>query len=330
MKYLISLLTALLVIPALTSRADGKSRLIEYIEGVNAVADTTISLPAFHQGASAGIVECRAAILNDRPLQGLSSRSWGLVIARDYTVSITSGNISLDDIVNEPYCLIAVTRGDSVMASAKITRDVATMPRRYNTLIAALDKSGKVAISVGNTIPKPVLDVKLPVNPLSEPPQLTVCGQIDVSTLVAETIVEPVALIECLPPDSLSILLKRVAGSANPVEGVWDFLDRDTDNSMARQGGRYSLLSVAGEDGNIDILYLGGAVVNAQSWRPGMKKGRLRPTIFNQSYELDWTDATGESMGPDCHATIEQGAILTLNFPLYKSSLRFSRRPAQK
>lgn len=61
-----------------------------------------------------------------------------------------------------------------------------------------------------------------------------------------------------------------------------------------------------------------------------MLKGRLRPTIFENHYTLEWIDSEFRTMTEDMHADIEQGAILTLSFPLLKTTLRFSKVPVSR
>ena len=60
-----------------------------------------------------------------------------------------------------------------------------------------------------------------------------------------------------------------------------------------------------------------------------MLKGRLRPGIFENHYSLEWIDAEFEPVTEDIHADISQGAILTLSFPLLKTTLRFSKMPVR-
>jgi hypothetical protein len=48
-------------------------------------------------------------------------------------------------------------------------------------------------------------------------------------------------------------------------------------------------------------------------------------TIFSGNYDASWIDATMEPLDKDVQATIENGVILTLNFPVYKSQVRFAK-----
>ena len=58
-----------------------------------------------------------------------------------------------------------------------------------------------------------------------------------------------------------------------------------------------------------------------------MVKGRLKPTVFIDHYDLEWTDATFETIDRDIHASVTDNAILTLSFPLLNTTFRFSKMP---
>lgn len=116
------------------------------------------------------------------------------------------------------------------------------------------------------------------------------------------------------------------AASGDPLTGYWEYLDRDNDPDRARPGGRYSLAVIpAGPTGNYDIIYLGGAQVNAGQWLTGMIKGRLSATPFMDHYTLTWYDAMCQDVVSELHADLTRPAILTLNFPLMRTSMRFAR-----
>lgn len=112
--------------------------------------------------------------------------------------------------------------------------------------------------------------------------------------------------------------------SEDPAECQWRYLDRDTDQRLLNIGGDYRLATVSRENGEYDIIYLGGARVNGSFWKPLMIKGRLIPTPFRGHYDLEWYDAYGQSVNKDASATIEAGTILTLNFPLQGGTVRFA------
>ena len=70
------------------------------------------------------------------------------------------------------------------------------------------------------------------------------------------------------------------------------------------------------------LIYLSGAQINQINWVEGMIKGRLRPTIFQNHYDLIWYDSMFDIIDTDAYATIVD-SILTLEFPLYKTQIRF-------
>ena len=56
-----------------------------------------------------------------------------------------------------------------------------------------------------------------------------------------------------------------------------------------------------------------------------MLKGHIVKTMFSGNYDLNWIDATMEPIEGDTYATIENGVIITLYFPEYKSQVRFAK-----
>ena len=123
---------------------------------------------------------------------------------------------------------------------------------------------------------------------------------------------------------TLDALDEYLATSIDPMEGYWKYLDRDMEDKWLRLGGRYTLAVVRADDG-YDLIYIDGAQVNKSQWQPCMLKGHITRTQFTGNYDLRWIDATMEPISEDCYAAIENGVILTLNFPIYKSQVRFAK-----
>jgi len=96
------------------------------------------------------------------------------------------------------------------------------------------------------------------------------------------------------------------------------------EDKWLRLGGRYTLAAVW-RDGGYDLIYVDGAQVKKSLWQMGMVKGRITKTIFTDNYEGEWIDATLEPINKDVYATLDNGVILTINFPVYKSQVRFSK-----
>lgn len=120
-------------------------------------------------------------------------------------------------------------------------------------------------------------------------------------------------------------LIEYLASSDDPNEAIWSYLDRDTDPRRLNLGGDYRLATVRRDDGGYDLLYLGGARINAGFWEPMRMKGRLDPTVFIGHFDLVWYDAYGISIDVETSADITDGALMKLSFPLSGSSVRFRR-----
>ena len=91
-----------------------------------------------------------------------------------------------------------------------------------------------------------------------------------------------------------------------------------------RLGGRYTLAVVRADDG-YDLIYINGAQVKKSQWQTGMLKGHITKTMFTGNYDATWIDATQEPIDKDVQATIENGVILTMSFPVFGSQVRFAK-----
>lgn len=136
----------------------------------------------------------------------------------------------------------------------------------------------------------------------------------------------------CRPPkrvssfESVDSLIAHVEASDDVLEGLWVYLDRDIDRTRAALGATYRLATVADGQGGYDIVYLGGDSDYSYPWKPLDIKGKLIATPFIDHYNLEWVAADGRVLSRETNARFEAGrAVLALNFPLLKSSIRLSR-----
>ena len=295
--------------------------------------DSSITVPL---DTSVAVRNCRVDVrgamsgIGERP--GLARAYWGLKLigpSDTMTVTLRHGNSSFGDILDRRVNMLTVARGKDVI----FEKDIAAFESSsgvYNTLRLDLDRqNGELNISGGG---KSVTDIcALPVGRLAMSSAVTVWSQgvLDVASLSLEISLSPEqALASGWTQEAL---MDHLRASTDPVEGYWQYLDRENDPRYARPGGRYLLAVVRNPDsdvdGNYDILYVDGAETWRDRWHPMMIKGRLRPTIFLDHYDLEWTDAVFETIDRDIHATITDRSILTLSFPLLKTTMRFSRMP---
>ena len=262
----------------------------------------------------------------------INSTQWGLMFNFDemgdyYAVVLSCDNSApFDDITDHrsmQVTLIQKVAGDVIeLAKATLDKGV-SLEDDLNTISVDVDeRSAKVSIGKDEVIQILEAGIQRPT------------GAVQVGYLVgpgAHVSIERAVLtidgaeqIDASTNWTIQALDEYLEASHDPVEGYWNYLDRDLEEQWLRMGGRYSLAIVRSDDG-YDILYIDGAQVKKQLWSTCMKKGHITKTAFSGNYDLSWIDATMEPITGDAYATIENGIILTLYFPEYKSQVRFAK-----
>lgn len=311
----------------------------------NATMATAVTIDTMMISSTAYRYQLRLANRNNKqgktmsiknPMTGdktlITSPQWGLVFnydeMGDYCAVVLSCDNSApyDDITDERSMQISVIQrcGNEVkeLAQTTVAKGI-SLEDDLNTICVDVDEQ-QVSISIGKSELLQVLEV-----PVKRP-----VGLVQVGYLIgpgARTAVERAVLtienekqIAATTLWSLEDLDEYLAQSTDPVEGYWRYLDRDMQDEWLRLGGRYTLAVVRADDG-YDLIYLDGAQVKKSMWTPGMLKGHITPTQFTGNYDLCWIDATMEPIDKDAYVTIENGVILTFNFPVYKSQLRLAK-----
>ena len=262
----------------------------------------------------------------------ITSPQWGLVFNYDeqgnYCAVVLSCDNSApyDDITDERSMRVSLMQYQdgnvTEVASTTVSKGV-SLEDDLNTLCADVDERG-VRISIGKEELQTVLEASI-VRPVGA---VQVGYQVGPGSRVAiERAVLTIEREDQVVPSTLwtlEALDEYLANSIDPVEGYWRYLDRDMEEKWLRIGGRYTLAVVRADDG-YDLIYIDGAQVKKSLWNPGMLKGHIVKTVFSGNYDLTWIDATMEPISEDAYATIENGVILTFNFPLYKSQVRFAK-----
>ena len=122
-------------------------------------------------------------------------------------------------------------------------------------------------------------------------------------------------------------VMERVRLSNDPMEGIWEIFDWKINTDLARQGGEYQLAIIRRPDRNYDIIYLAGAEILPERWKPGMMKGRLEQTGIPFLYRLIWIDSEGEMMSRQLRAQgLPLQSVITLDFPFLETTLRLRKR----
>lgn len=110
--------------------------------------------------------------------------------------------------------------------------------------------------------------------------------------------------------------------SSDEMEGEWGIFDRMLEDNYMRMGGEYRIALVESETG-YDMIYLDGAVKNPGEWQSGMKKGRLVTSPFENVYNVEWIDSSGNIIG-GAKAQFES-PLLRIIFPEHSSELRLRK-----
>lgn len=122
-------------------------------------------------------------------------------------------------------------------------------------------------------------------------------------------------------PDVLQSYLQR---STDPMEGIWEVLDRTLEENSARPGGDYRLAIISNGQG-YDLIYLSGAKVEADRWQPGALKGKLEKTSFKNIYDVTWLDAEGKPLETEVKCEFTPSSTLTFQLPYLSSSFRLRK-----
>lgn len=307
-----------------------------YHDHIRQICDTTILLNGSDTEAKYKAIEMRGRV-NVTECQGLSPEYlgviWGAESANDYYSAVLQcSNDAYNHFIEAPYVLLKATHHtpDSIIEIGqwKIKSNIA-YGKKDNTIAVELNAANNsVKLLAGNKSLHLIHQFTSTVNPTLGYSGVTTYGCADISLLVTEQ--EPDLAASLSTPWTLHDIEDYLSSAShNGIEGFWKYLDRDNDERYCRLGGKYTVAIIKSGDG-YDILFIDGAQTNSPLWHAGMKKGHLTPTIFENHYDLTWFDATFRPASDECNATIEQNAILTLNFPLLKSSIRLSKMPTGK
>lgn len=335
----------LLVIVVILYSSIGQAALAdEMIKGVTLAPEEYVEIKTENSGWNS--FEISAALAGNRNSNGIGKAGWhmdwcdaaGSVLQ---SVGLRWGNECLGDPLDRRFLRLSV---DSVAPDGSRHElfyhdfyDGVDLYGGFNTLSVEKTAGGIVSFWVGK-------DQEYYAGECSAPPKdargVRIQGNRKLKIRYAAYRHIPDPAVKLLTDWTEDEVREYLAGKGvSAVEGIWKFLDRDNDALYAQPGGSYMLAVVKSRNNDdgvaaggrilpvYDILYLGGAKVNALSWRPCMLKGRLYPTIFENHYDLEWYDAYMEPMGDEVSADISDGVIFSFDFPLFRSRIRFSRVP---
>lgn len=307
-----------------------------YLPEFKSAADTTLRIDRAAGSVLAEAVEVRASFPSLKERDGLAAHFYTLTFHdRDsddaLTVEFHHGTDAYGFSMERQFVQISARRlradgNTTELYCEKIYTGLNFGPEA-NTLVAELSPDGNVTLLAGHLMLTELATFDSGMHLIgAQTATFASRGPVAVADLVyAYTPDQSGKLFTGHTEQSLMALLSNDRPAP---EGVWKYLDRDNDERYARLGGDYKLAIVPSATGEgFDIIYLDGAKVKGSLWKPGMLKGRLTPTVFTGQYNLVWYDSHMRPIHREASASVQQGAILTLSFPLYKTTLRFSREP---
>lgn len=256
----------------------------------------------------------------------MSKEYWGVAMTdsagREMRITLRWGNTNFGDLLDRRFAQVTMSLDGTELWSGE-AGSTSSKPGSYNS-ISVWISSGHTELTlwVGGKKFDEVCRLDIPAFcPVGA--AVWSHGEATVSLFAIEAFRSDIAVAPVVW--DMESLDSYLTSSSDPLEGYWSYLDRDNDPRYARLGGKYRLAMVKSPAGGYVLIYIGGAEVEAPRWRPGMLKGHLRPTIFVGHYTLEWVDAVFRPESDETSADITDGAILTLNFPLMKTKLRFAR-----
>lgn len=288
------------------------------------------SLVAGHDVQLPFRLEATCAALANNGSAGIGKTRWGVAwqgVESEGRIVVGWGNTDFGSITDSRFLRVQVESGDSIIECADITESV-DLYKGLNTLSVVLEPSGLVKWSIGSTALGGVGSVQLPAPGNKATVWLFSEGRgVNVESLSLTHLTDYHVMLQT--PYTRQEDFPAASSPSTTPEGVWHYLDRDTDAKWARPGGRYTLgIRKSTDTDGWDIIYLDGAVTNASQWQPGMLKGALESMPFVRHFNLKWIDALFDRLdsSDECSASLnDDGSILTLFFPLDRSTLRFYR-----
>lgn len=263
-------------------------------------------------------IEVRGAVASARP-RNHGSASWSLGWD-DAELTLKFDFSGYADGIHDRYATLQIGRhGRTYDVSRSVDAEGG-----FNSICVEWADDSTATVSVGNKVLHPVATTTLPHPGNSI--YVKTMQPLELQEVILETAApnsEP-QMSQWTDPEELKAYLRA---STDPVEGLYGYLDLETNTAMARPGGSYKLALVSDPRGGYHIIYIAGAKVGGSLWQLGALKGHLTPTRFIGQYELTWRDATGAELTHDCHATLESGALLKVEFPLLEASMRFVKQP---
>lgn len=274
-------------------------------------------------------MSARIAMTKNGERHGMSKQHWTLFwnkeSANKYNyISFQCGNTNYGDYTDQRFARITVGQHINGNDSIIFSKDLVSGLNRstgYNSILLEYRNDHELNIFVGHKEYRLLCSCTVPLIDGSS------CGvfgnvNLNVQSFISQSFIDK--SVELATPWTIETLKEHYTNSTDLIEGFWTYLDRDNDVKKAQCGGRYTFAIVKNANG-YDLIYISGAETNSNKWKCGTIKGQLRYTIFKNHYDLIWHDSMFETITTDAYADIIDNVILSLQFPIYDTTIRFSK-----
>ncbi len=259
---------------------------------------------------------------------------WAYTDSNNFTVARVHKNTSYaDDIAGwiSNFTLVRVVSGnETIITERNFTSDSADFSVRlvcdmygFNIFVADGENLNDFAsvLNEKSTLPSPLI-------PNSEIRYVSTSGAMPSILSVGIDYYPAAQRSHFIDTQSLCYYLEN---SEDPIEGLWQYLDRDLVGNEVQLGGQYTIAIVRtdkSDTDSYDMIYLAGADDSPALWQAFNIKGKLQTTPFINIYDAIWFDSTRQThdKSEEVNARIEN-SIMTMTFPLLNSSIRFVRHP---
>lgn len=294
--------------------------------------NTTDTLHLLLPADAADGLEFRLKVKNHKPGNG---KDWGLMIAgtrgERVSIEISPGETESDGISTRPGLRLKPTingrQGESLLKT-----DDKNIVQKIKGTAAGPDPTGalnffkatlfrdRLSLSGGLHAPERLLELELTGDFRADSVGIWLSPGTELT--LSETRLETTRFYDDhIIWDDQEMLEDYLKSSRDHMEGIVRILDRSLEESLLRTGGDYRLAIVRAEDG-YDLIYLGGAVINADYWTPGMIKGHLSPSGIKGVWNVEWIDAMHRPMSHELKAQRDENGTITIQFPYQNSQIR--------
>ena len=334
-----------LTIPKQDAKIDGKTLVVESRYITPLLLTDTATIPAQAAFSFTARIACQNnkahhtfhAKDSDGKTISVANPTWGIAFLitdsnNYYAVTLHCNNQDDNELNNNRQLFATLSQVQNGIATTIATYSSATLADIYtgtNTLRVEYDGAEKITVSLGKNVTSQIFTHSISATTAPTKEAILVGAAAKVATESTSLIIKPNPYCALRTDWTLSSIKQHLSKSDDPYEGIWHFLDRANDESIAKPGGKYTFATIRTESG-YDIIYLDGSTTLAQRWTVGMRKGTLKSTIFTDTFDLKWHDADANCYSTEDYATFVGAEILALHLPLIKAQMRFSKVPLDK